>query len=62
MMHMADYSFATDGNPGNQKRVMWHVGTKDTVRPAAWDREAVGALLTPQEPLSDTWSPDQAKL
>ena len=43
----------------DQKRVMWHVGTKDPVRPIAWDAGRVGECLTPAEPPTDQWlAPD----
>ena len=61
-MHMADYTFAHLPRAKDQRRVMWHVGTKDPVRPIAWDAKAVGDCLTPPEPAADTWVPDEAKL
>eukprot|EP01050_Picozoa_sp_SAG11_P058376 SAG11_NODE_37271_length_257_cov_1.949367_1_plen_33_part_01 len=33
-MHMADYSFVAN-NSGHQRRIMWHVGIKDMIRPDA---------------------------
>ena len=56
VIHMADYSFAR--HSPTEKRVMWHVGTKDPLRPRAWDVAAVGDCLTPEEPPTDQWLPE----
>ena len=59
VIHRADYSFArvplARRERPDERRIMWHVGTKDPVRPLAWDPAAVGECLTPAEPPSDQW-------
>jgi taurine dioxygenase len=57
VMHMADYIFARSALQSGQRRIMWHVATKDPVRPQAWDPRATGPLLTPVEPATDQWQP-----
>lgn len=59
VLHMADYAFAQTAHLTGQRRVMWHVATKDPVRPFAWNPVAMGELLTPAEPPTDQWQPPE---